>query len=164
MPKTIEPTRPLDNGPQLGTSAICADAARRTRRLHGTVLLLSCVVVAAAFLFDVRADERICVRGLPAYPLPPSCMSRQYLGLECPGCGLTRSFVHLAHGDWRASLAVHRLGWLLALALLVQFPYRAIGMARPEKPLLGSRGVKVFSYTLIALLISNWLVNMVGWR
>jgi hypothetical protein len=36
---------------------------------------------------------------------------------ECPGCGLTRSIIELAHGNLESSLASHRLGLLLAGAI-----------------------------------------------
>lgn len=29
----------------------------------------------------------------------PTCLLRLMTGLPCPGCGLTRSWVHVAHGD-----------------------------------------------------------------
>ena len=50
---------------------------------------------------------------------PSFCPFRQATGLICPGCGLTRSVVALAHGDLTASLYFHPLGVVFVAALLV---------------------------------------------
>ena len=135
------------------------DAAARRRHLE--MLLMSCAVVALAVVLDVRPDHQVSFRFLPNWPLPPSCASRAIFGVPCPGCGLTRSFVYLAHGEWQASLEMHRLGWLLALAVVFQFPYRlAALLGRKDRP-LGSLAPAVFCWTLIFLLLANWVLQIV---
>jgi hypothetical protein len=49
---------------------------------------------------------------------PVICPFRLLTGLPCPGCGLTRSWVHLAHGQWRDSFLANPFGVVL-VALLV---------------------------------------------
>lgn len=61
---------------------------------------------------------------------PVVCVSRLVVGIPCGGCGLTRAFVSLAHGEWRAALDYNLLAplwmgwmvgwWLLALVRLAQ--------------------------------------------
>ena len=50
--------------------------------------------------------------------LPSICAFHDLTGLPCPGCGLTRSWVSLAHGHWREALVWHPLGPLLFLTAL----------------------------------------------
>jgi len=38
--------------------------------------------------------------------LPPLCPSR-WLGLRCPGCGMTRALALLLHGRWREAIAMN---------------------------------------------------------
>ncbi len=49
---------------------------------------------------------------------PVICPFRLATGLPCPGCGLTRSWVYLAHGQWSDGFLANPFGVVL-LALLV---------------------------------------------
>ena len=93
-----------------------------------------------AFVLQELPDGRVAVRGFPQFPLPQTCTSRAWLGLKCPGCGLTRSIIHLAEGDWRASWHNHRLGGLMAVVIALQIPYRLLALRRTEPPLIAPRG------------------------
>ncbi len=80
----------------------------------------------------VRVAGRLTPGGIAAFGLlvaallprgwveagPSFCPFRMTTGLPCPGCGLTRSVVALAHGDLGGSLYFHPLGLLVVLALL----------------------------------------------
>ncbi len=86
------------------------------------VLWVSCLVLMLALVLVERSDGRIAPRGFSRVILPETCMSKVCLGWNCPACGLTRSIVHLAEGDWRASWRDHRLGMLAALLIVLQVP------------------------------------------
>jgi hypothetical protein len=130
------------------------------RRRHREMLVVTCAVVVLAFVLNVRTDGRVTPAGLTDWPLPPACMSQELFGKKCPGCGLTRSFVLLAHGDWHGAWGYHRLGWLMAAAVLIQAPYRITALRRPDLQPLGTWVPKAFGYLLIAALIGNWLVEV----
>jgi hypothetical protein len=127
---------------------------------HRTMLAVACAVVVLSLLLRVRGDGRVEFAWWPWLPLPETCWSRSLLGIPCPGCGLTRSLVCLAHGDWRGSLAMHRLGIVMALAIVAQFPYCAVGILYRKDYPLGRRFAAIFAWGLIALLIGNWLLEM----
>ena len=78
-------------------------------RRHRQVLAIACGVWVLAFALQVLPPGRVSLRGLPMIPLPQVCFSRTWLGLKCPGCGLTRSIIQLAQGNWQASCA--NIGW-----------------------------------------------------
>jgi Protein of unknown function (DUF2752) len=125
---------------------------------HVVLGLVAVAVLAASFCLQVLPDgERVSIRSASDATLPPVCISRTYLGIKCPGCGLTRSFVHLAHGDPLASFHSHRLGWLLFALTLAQIPYRLHLLFRPGK----SQALLLFARwagrVLIVLLLANWL-------
>jgi hypothetical protein len=70
----------------------------------------------------------VALRFLPRTGLGlPLCMFRQLTGLPCPGCGLTRSMIVLAHGDLATAALMHPGGFplfllLVGLALLILTP------------------------------------------
>lgn len=75
---------------------------------------------------------------------PVVCPFRLATGLPCPGCGLARSWVALAHGDIETAFDRHRFGPLLfalSVAAVVAVGLRLIGGARPLNlgALAGSR-------------------------
>lgn len=49
--------------------------------------------------------------------LPP-CTMRMLAGIRCPGCGMTTSWSHFMHGQWRESQAANLGGFLLAIYCL----------------------------------------------
>ena len=132
----------------------------RKRRHHRRMLAVAVAAVVLSCLLRVRSDERVEFRFFPGHPLPHVCGMRRFFGAECPGCGLTRSFIYLAQGDWQASLAEHRLGWLLALAVLLQFPYRLAALRWIDRDLLGRWLPDAFSYGLLVLLFANWILRI----
>jgi hypothetical protein len=144
--------------PEEFMSTVDSSAARQSR--HRMMLVTVCGVVVLAGLLRVRSDQQVELRGLSGYPLPETCWSRRLFHVTCPGCGLTRSLIYLAHGDWRASLATHRLGIVMAVAILAQFPYCAVGILWKKDYPLGRRFAVIVAWTLIILLFANWLFDV----
>lgn len=142
-----------------------ADLYNLKRRRHHLVLLaIYGVVIVLAFVLRVNPDQRVEFTFLPGYPLPESCISKSVLDTECPGCGLTRSFVHLAAGKLSSSWKVNRVGWLLAIAVLLQIPYRlaAIKALTADQPPPFAKWHTAFSGLLIVALVGNWLLKTAG--
>lgn len=151
---------------------IVDDAEERQRELHlrrgrhRDMLTIASVVVCLAFLLRVRPDQKIEFFFAPGWTCPETCLSRSLWNFECAGCGLTRSFIHLASGDLKASISIHRVGWLLALATAIQIPYRifmlrwlrARGLPEPVPRMLNW----LVAAVLIAALLVNWLLKLIG--
>jgi len=135
-------------------------APRGRRRRHREMLVVAVLVVVGALVLRVRPDRRAELRFLPDVPLPETCMSKSLFGLPCPGCGLTRSIVYLAQGEWEQSWAMHRLGWLMAASILAQFPYRSWCLAYRDCSPGFLTACRWFGRLLIFLLVGNWLVEM----
>jgi hypothetical protein len=51
----------------------------------------------------------------------PGCALRHLTGIPCPTCGMTRSFIALAKGDFATSIQMHAFGPVLFLAFLLIF-------------------------------------------
>jgi hypothetical protein len=48
--------------------------------------------------------------------------------------------------------------------ILFQVPYRLYAVRRPAHPLLSNFWLTAFAYTLIAVLVVNWLVDLAAGR
>ncbi len=150
-----------------GVSGKTSDSLRREIRVlqlrdrHRTMLWLALAIVAAAFLLQVRGTTTVGL-AWANLDVPVLCGSRAWFGVNCPGCGLTRSFVALASGDLSQSLGFHRLGWLLALAVVAQIPYRVFALRELRSRVVERTWPAWFGYFLIAMLIGNWLLATAG--
>lgn len=110
-----------------------------------------------AAVLEVGGDQRVAFRGWSAYPLPELCPARAWFDGNCPGCGLTRGLIRLAHAEWSAAIEVHRLSGLIAFAIFVQIPYRIACLWSGKQP-CGDLAPRVFAWFLIGALLLNWAV------
>jgi hypothetical protein len=142
------------------------DRGRRKWRNHHRVMLAICgAVVVLAFVLRVKPNQRVEFFFLSGTALPESCMSRTLFNSDCPGCGLTRSFIHLAAGRIGQSWDTNRVGWLLLIAVLLQFPYRIAALrnvAVDQTPPF-QKWHAAFSGVLIVALVGNWLCKLLGY-
>jgi hypothetical protein len=88
------------------------------------------------------------------------CLLRQVAHLDCPTCGLTRSLVSLARGDWVASLGYHPLGVLLAIQLVAGWVLWGAGLARGRRALPEGWTLRLVVANGGALL-ALWLVRLI---
>jgi hypothetical protein len=89
------------------------------------LVLCSAVVTAAAVL--TPTPDYVELFG---FPIPETCGYRRVLGMNCPGCGLTRSFTYMAHFD---PLQAFRMNWLgppFFTVVFAQVPYRLLRLWR----------------------------------
>lgn len=133
---------------------------RRHHLLAGVGALL--VLVLAVVL---RTDGQAVFFSVGSYTitLPSVCLFRNFMGVECAGCGLTRCFIALAGGDFSAALQHNRVGVLFFLGVLFQLPYRSAALLDlvPENLRMGMWQER-FLLIGISLLLINWTVNLSG--
>ncbi len=99
----------------------------------------------------------------------PLCPTALVLGVPCPGCGLTRATLALAHGDLRAALGFHPLAPLLVPLLAVVFGKALVDYVRgtppapPERAWWARRTAVWLASTLLVLLVAVWLARFAGY-
>lgn len=86
------------------------------------ILGVSFCILLFAFVAQTSFD-RVWFLGIQ---LPPVCAFRLITGLDCPGCGLTRSVILAAHGNLWQSYLMHIWGIPFTLLILFQLPYRSL--------------------------------------
>jgi hypothetical protein len=139
-------------------------AARPDPLYHVVWLSLSAAVLLLALILSVRGSSHV-VLPVVGTPLPELCMMKRLTGLACPGCGLTRCFISLAHGDLASAWSHNPAGlWLFGLVLL-QLPYRGYQLWRIRR---GQPEIVLTRFALAALLVfavallTQWTLRLCG--
>lgn len=89
--------------------------------------------------------------------VPSLCVFHRITGLDCPGCGMTRAFLRLLHGDWRGAWAFNP--WSLPLLGFV-----VLAAALPEAWLqraLRSRAATLLGWLLLVWVVLWWLLTRI---
>lgn len=87
---------------------------------HVVLLAMSGAIVLAAFVLQ-PGDDLVTLFG---HPIPMTCGFRRVTGYGCPGCGLTRSFVYMAHGQVLAAFRMHPIGPPFFAFMAAQVPWQ----------------------------------------
>lgn len=129
--------------------------------LQWVVLSISTVVLLAAATMSIRGSEQVLLPGTQI-PLPGTCTYKRLTGTECPGCGLTRCFISIAHGDFSAAWGFNAAGILLFLFVVLQLPYRSLQIWRIKR---GRHELRFHRWTtgafifIAAAMIIQWLIR-----
>ena len=129
-------------------------------RYHLVVLGLCTSVLVLSAVLTVR-DSHVYTP-LVNTPLPGICSFRALAGIDCPGCGLTRSFIRLARVDFVGAWHFNPAGILVFMVVAFQLPYRSfqlwlIGNSLPPRP--WRQGVH-FLWLVVAGLIVQWIYRL----
>ena len=159
----IEPPEPAET-----LAAVAAPATPAVPRpdpiYHGVLLALCTAVICLAFVLNVRSGSQVLVPFLGT-PLPELCTFRRLTGAGCPGCGMTRCFIALGHGDLRSAWSYNPAGLLFFALIAFQLPFRSLQLwrirqGRPELQ-TGWLGQMVL-VVLASAMILQWLLRLCG--
>ena len=128
---------------------------------HLVLLLISAGILLAAFV--LKTDGLAVYLPLLNQPLPEACVLRRLTGLSCPGCGLTRCFISLAHGEISSAWSYNPAGLWLFAVIASQIPLRSyqlwrIYRGRSELVLhnLGAIALALFA----VILVVQWVLRL----
>jgi hypothetical protein len=135
--------------------------ARRERDYQVVFLVMALTVVGLSCVLRMNPRGQVTLLDMP---LPPSCSFRMLTGKDCAGCGLTRCFVSLAHGDLPQAWQFNPAGFLVFAAVVAQIPYRAAQLYRIRCGWAPWRlpGTSWFLSLLVAALLIQWLWRAVA--
>ncbi len=84
------------------------------------------------------------------------CFTRRFLGVSCPGCGMTRAVAQLLHGNFGQALALHPLVPLAVADVVVGWGVWGLSLygvvAPPSRRLIAQ-----LLLAQLALLVAVWL-------
>lgn len=117
----------------------------RRSRAAGLALATAAPLTAAFILSPAHIEDG-----------PIICPFRRLTGLPCPGCGLTRSWVYIAHGDFSRAWAANPFGLLTFLAAFVVLAVAMVCWAR-DRPLPSPRESRT-AWRAILVVSGVWVV------
>ena len=94
----------------------------RTELTANLMIFVLCLAIVGASMMLSPTDSVVALGG---FEIPELCLWRRLTGHSCPGCGMTRSFTYMGHGQIIDAFRLHRLGPLLYALVAVQVPLRA---------------------------------------
>lgn len=153
-------TRPApDPVPALSANALAAGTggspvpkSDSTRALAGRALVLAGLGATAALIVAFRV---------------PTCPTALFLGVPCPGCGLTRATLLLFSGDVAGALHMHPLLPLLLPAFVIPIAYAGFEYVRGPRPGARSpwqaRWVTPAAVVLGVLMFGVWGLRFAGY-
>lgn len=84
----------------------------------------------------------------------PTCIVRILFNLPCPGCGMTRAWVHLAHGDVVGAFWLNPFGILLMGAAAFAAGYVLLALVRGRPP---ERMLDLITPRPVLIIFSAWI-------
>ena len=121
-------------------------------------LVGSLVVLTTAVVLRVDGAGGVVVPVLNL-PVPTICTFQRLFHLDCPGCGMTRSFINLADGDLRGAWHHNPIAFLLFPVVVVQIPYRVLQLWRYSRglPLYDASNFVWICWLLVPVLAAHWI-------
>ena len=113
----------------------------------GLAAVVAAQLGAAAWLVPV--GDQVALPG--GASLGGLCWFRGVFHIDCPFCGMTRSFVALAHGDLASTLRFHPAGPLLFAAMAAFVVAAAVTVIRRTRPVVERRSF-VFAFESVTLI------------
>ncbi|MGD9161574.1 MAG: DUF2752 domain-containing protein [Desulfobacteraceae bacterium] len=127
------------------------------------ILLALCLSILAAVFTAAYIDPvfSFVTHDPPGYGI---CIFKNITGYDCPGCGLTRSFLCIARGDFARSFHYHDFGIVLfaylCLQTIIQGLYLIFGPVKYISftgRLLGRTGL-----ILLFALYFSWIIKFIN--
>ncbi len=97
---------------------------------HALLLVLAIGVVVAAAVMS-PSTEALSFFG---NEVPVLCGFRRITGMPCMGCGMTRSFTFMAHGQVRQAFEMNYIGPVFFAVVAGQIPWRILTLWRGKQP------------------------------
>ena len=129
--------------------------------LHAVFFWLALSVIGLSFLMQVPGQTAVYLPGA-SFALPELCAAKRVFGVPCPGCGLTRSFISISHGQFAKAWGLNPASLLLYPFVFVQIPWNAM-----QYWLIRKRGYGVYvpyihflPISIAMLLLLQWLIKL----
>ncbi len=128
----------------------------------GLWLCGSLTILVLAAVMTVGPQRLVYLPGL-SVPVPETCTLRSRFAIDCPGCGMTRSFIHIAHGRILDAVQLNPASILVFLFIAAQIPAAAARflLGRYSRVAVSwARFNEVGLIALPAITFIQWIIRM----
>ena len=153
-----------NTGGEIVFASVVSPRSRNWRLLRHAVGLLAFSALIGACVWLQAGESQVRLPSGAA--LPDLCVLRRWTGAPCPGCGLTRCFISLCHGDVRSAWIYNPAGILFFLLVAAQLPFHATQLLRAVRDLPERRPIRWIGNALMviaALMIAQWIWRLLAW-
>ena len=129
--------------------------------LHLLFLGMATIVLLMSFLMRYEEGTRVFLPGIQS-AIPSICSSRLLFGINCPGCGLTRAFIAISHGQFQAAWNFNPASFAVYAFVAVQIPWHLMQLWRfsRHRPPIEHAVVYLAPIGLVIVLFVNWLLRL----
>jgi hypothetical protein len=130
-------------------------------RLHALFFMMAAVILLMSIVMRTDGEKAVFLPGFKS-PMPDTCSSRRMLGIDCPGCGMTRAFISISHGDFARAWTLNHASFIVYFFVAVQLPWHAIQIwkLRRNQPPLDWKYVYMTPVAVVVVLSINWVLTL----
>jgi hypothetical protein len=138
-----------------------ASFVRSEKILHVLFLGISLAILAMSFLMSSDGKTQVFLPGFSS-PMPSACATKVIFGVDCPGCGLTRAFISISHGEFLKAWNFNRASFIVYAFVAVQIPWHSIQLWRyfHDKRPMETFLIYLAPLVLVAVLFVNWVLKL----
>ena len=103
---------------------------KKETKEHIFILVFCAFILLLSLLFSINEEDKVCFMRFKSYPMPEMCFIKAVFGINCPFCGMTRSFVAMSHLNFAKAWEFNKIGTLIYILVLLQIPYRSAVILR----------------------------------
>jgi hypothetical protein len=145
---------------------VSPEYVRSELTLHIIFFAMAAVVLLMSVSMRSGGDTAVYLPGFSS-PMPGICTSRRVLGIDCPGCGMTRAFISISHGQLTRAWQLNPASLVMYLFVAVQIPWHGIQIWRlrnHRRPIQWNWVYLTPIGVVIMLMISwVWKLFQLGW-
>ena len=141
-----------------------SDMNRETRKKHALAAALCAAVLVLSSFLSVKETAVTIRLGTHEISAPCVCPFKIVTGLDCPVCGLTRSFVALGHLDFRSAWRFNKGGLPAYLFVIFQLFQSLFLLFRERAPAVRARlraWSFCYAYAIGAICVTGWLFHVI---
>lgn len=96
---------------------------------RASVLLVAVAAIFLSFVMTIEDNQEVYLP-FTSRPMPEVCGSRILLGVDCPGCGMSRAFISISSLEIGKALTFNSASLIVYLFVAIQIPWQAMQIFR----------------------------------